>query len=1100
MRIAGYLFLGPLRAICVSVISGMLFLAPVAQAVNPPSVQYGPSSFVNYETPHVHPLDETPDGKFLLAVNTAEGSLLAFNLESGNLHLQDVIMVGLDPVSVRARTATEWWVVNSISNNISVVDLHAQAVVASIDVCHSPGDVVFAGSPRKAIVSCTRPNRLVMVDPTSRTVVGSINIAGESPRALATSADGATVYAAIFESGTPTTILVGDTNDPRINNVTQYAGGPWGGVSPVPNNGKTYNPPINPANPPPPPVSTIVYKTGDGFFQGSTPCSTAIFGRPVTGQARNCWSQDPSTQTWTICAQEGGTCSFTGLRRVIFGAGGYTSSGRWQDDINGDWTSIVTGDLSAISNRVVHWDLPDRDVAILNVASGKVTYQTRLMNAVMAISVNPSNGQVYVVGTDATNSIRFQPVLNGKFLRVNLARFTPGKSPAVVDLNPHLNYATSTVPLEQRLHSIGDPRGIAWTSDGRRGYITGMGSNSVVVVNRSGARCASVTVGKGPTGVVVDDARGQLYVMNKFDASISVMRISDSAVLGAVSFFDPTPSSITGGRKFFYDTHLGSGNGHIACASCHIDAKTDRLAWDLGDPSGVMTMRNGYTFHPMRGAMVTQTLQNMIGSPSLHHQGDRADIFAFAPSLRDLQGADAPLDLPSTTQLQAFLASVAFPPNPNRNPDNTLGSAVPLPGPLGTVRAYADANTGMQQFNQPGSCSLCHVGSMGRSDTQGTNVLHLSQVAAPESMQGLYQRLGMFWLSADGSTVGTGIRTNGAHDSTFANENTSNEMVAYMLSFEGPREGQPERSANSHAGIGLQTILTPAGATQQNGTFCANENAICSFTGTREVIFGADGIWRSGVFTGSARCNTVTFGDPVPGVTKTCAVRAGALVKCAAENGICAFDPLSEVFFGSGNSVASSLVLRKNTACSTAIFSDPAPGVAKSCYVRPASEFARVNYMLGIAETGRVGLVANGVVYGLFRGAYYLGGGLFQTDILTGIASLRDIYVAVKSGSRVQLTLVPRGAEYRIGVDANVDGRLNADQFIAHLNPRDPSLGSWRPCASESAKCIFSGLKVVRFGVPGSYAYGVFNNSVSCTTSIFGDPLSSLPRTCSVAN
>jgi len=37
-------------------------------------------SFVNYETPHVHPLDITPDGTRLLAVNTPDNRLEVFDI------------------------------------------------------------------------------------------------------------------------------------------------------------------------------------------------------------------------------------------------------------------------------------------------------------------------------------------------------------------------------------------------------------------------------------------------------------------------------------------------------------------------------------------------------------------------------------------------------------------------------------------------------------------------------------------------------------------------------------------------------------------------------------------------------------------------------------------------------------------------------------------------------------------------------------------------------------------------------------------------------------------------------------------------------------
>ena len=56
-------------------------------------------------------------------------------------------------------------------------------------------------------------------------------------------------------------------------------------------------------------------------------------------------------------------------------------------------------------------------------------------------------------------------------------------------------------------------------------------------------------------------------------------------------------------------------------------------------------------------------------------------------------------------------------------------------------------------------------------------------------------------------------------------------------------------------------------------TTCSTENGTCSFTGTREVAFGADGQYFYGSFTGSAPCNDATFGDPIFGTVKNCYVQ-----------------------------------------------------------------------------------------------------------------------------------------------------------------------------------------------------------------------------------
>jgi hypothetical protein len=53
-------------------------------------------------------------------------------------------------------------------------------------------------------------------------------------------------------------------------------------------------------------------------------------------------------------------------------------------------------------------------------------------------------------------------------------------------------------------------------------------------------------------------------------------------------------------------------------------------------------------------------------------------------------------------------------------------------------------------------------------------------------------------------------------------------------------------------------------------TTCASENGTCSFTGTHEVAYGADGRYFYGTFTGGTGCTNAVFGDPATGTAKNC--------------------------------------------------------------------------------------------------------------------------------------------------------------------------------------------------------------------------------------
>ncbi|MDQ3649663.1 MAG: VCBS repeat-containing protein, partial [Acidobacteriota bacterium] len=62
-------------------------------------------------------------------------------------------------------------------------------------------------------------------------------------------------------------------------------------------------------------------------------------------------------------------------------------------------------------------------------------------------------------------------------------------------------------------------------------------------------------------------------------------------------------------------------------------------------------------------------------------------------------------------------------------------------------------------------------------------------------------------------------------------------------------------------------------AAQQSGTWthCADENATCTFTGTKRVRYGAGDTYHFANFTGGVRCSNDVFGDPVYGTVKSCA-------------------------------------------------------------------------------------------------------------------------------------------------------------------------------------------------------------------------------------
>src|SRR5689334_7344867 len=98
------------------------WLCGVALAVTTHAVRAQP--FVNFEGKQTSPVRLSPDGSRLFAVNTPDNRLSVFDVSNPqNPILIAEIPVGVEPVSVNPRNNDEVWVVNEVSDNVSVVSV-----------------------------------------------------------------------------------------------------------------------------------------------------------------------------------------------------------------------------------------------------------------------------------------------------------------------------------------------------------------------------------------------------------------------------------------------------------------------------------------------------------------------------------------------------------------------------------------------------------------------------------------------------------------------------------------------------------------------------------------------------------------------------------------------------------------------------------------------------------------------------------------------------------------------------------------------------------------------------------------------------------------
>ena len=101
------------------------------------------SAFTLFETGQVRPLALSANGDLLFAANTPHNRLEIFSTGSRGgrgvprqardnaLTAVASIPVGLEPIAVAARSQTEVWIVNHLSDSVSIVDIRQEAWSAS---------------------------------------------------------------------------------------------------------------------------------------------------------------------------------------------------------------------------------------------------------------------------------------------------------------------------------------------------------------------------------------------------------------------------------------------------------------------------------------------------------------------------------------------------------------------------------------------------------------------------------------------------------------------------------------------------------------------------------------------------------------------------------------------------------------------------------------------------------------------------------------------------------------------------------------------------------------------------------------------------------
>jgi DNA-binding beta-propeller fold protein YncE len=893
------------------------------------------ADYTLFESGQVRPLALSPSGRFLYAVNTPDNRLEVFQVGSGGLLHRASVPVGLEPVAVAARSDEEVWVVNHLSDSVSVVRLKADGqggtVVRTLLVGDEPRDIVFAGPAKsRAFITAAHRGQNAPFEPRlttpgigradvwvfdannlgtslGGTPLTLVTLFADTPRALAVTPDGSRVYAAAFHSGNRTTVI----NETAVPNL----GEPGNGV--------------------PGPRTNV----------------EGVLGPEVSVLVR-----------------------FDGQN--------------WVDVLNRSW------------NDKVRFSLPDKDVFVIDAVAnppaqlpGTPGFYTGVGTILFNMAVNPVNGKVYVSNTEARNDLRFEGpgTFAGSTLRGHLheSRISVLGSGGVAPrhLNKHIDYSTccAPVPNPENEKSLAQPLGMAVTSDGTTLYVAAFGSSKLGVYSTAALEANTfvpstanqiVLSGGGPTGMVLDEARGRMYVLTRFDNGISIVNTATRKESGHVRMYNPEPASVVEGRPFLYDARKSSSHGDSSCGSCHIFGDFDSLSWDLGNPDGLVksnanpvvpvmpefgtdpTFGQNTSFHPMKGPLATQSLRGMANHGPLHWRGDRTggndapsaqpdsgafneeEAFKqFNPAFMDLLGRSSQLTPAELQKFTDFALQIMYPPNPIRNLDNSL-----------TPRQQA----GRDFFvNTPsflhGSCESCH---------------RVDPVANPEK---------------------------GLHAGFFGTDGKS--------SFdEEPLFPKVPHLRNLYQKVGMFGAGFPFGTSPED-PYLGDQ--------VRGIGFNSDG----SIPTLFHFCSAFDFRpifNPV-GIPHT-------------PEGEAAKRNMEEYMFAFETNLAPIVGQQVTLTADTASVAGP-----------------RINLLVARANAGECDLVVKGRLPQEEVGFVYRGNGHFKGDrqalLPVADAALRQ---QVLLGGALTYTCMPPGSGRRVGIDRDLDGFLDGDERAAQSDPSNP--------------------------------------------------------------
>ncbi len=265
---------------------------------------------------------------------------------------------------------------------------------------------------------------------------------------------------------------------------------------------------------------------------------------------------------------------------------------------------------------------------------------------------------------------------------------------------------------------VSGPHALAFSDDGALAFVADTNSEDILVVdavNRVEATLLRPLPGHLPEGLV--SAGSDLYVQERNTEDIVAFRVvagdgGVSVVPDGASFtslrHDPMPADLRLGQKVFYSANSDdlpvTQNHWVACASCHLEGRSDAVTWQFAEgPRDTPTNAGG-----------------LLDTGFLFRTADRTAVQDYYRTINVEQGGH--FDIAQASQKPLLDALASF-----------VNEAIPTPVPPSTDATHSSRGQALTDLRTRGEavfgqmhCDACHSGPAKTDSGAGNTALDLT--------------------------------------------------------------------------------------------------------------------------------------------------------------------------------------------------------------------------------------------------------------------------------------------------------------------------------------------------------------------------------------